>query len=69
MSDVRVIVQRTQERDERMVPTGTTAAEVFVGERTVVAARIGGKERDLAHVLADGDVVEPVTNDSPAGRA
>ena len=31
-------------------------------------ARVGGELRDLSHVLADGDAVEPVTIDSP-GRA
>lgn len=42
MSDVRVIIQRDSERDERVVATGTTAAELFAGERTIVAARIAG---------------------------
>ncbi|WP_338752326.1 threonine--tRNA ligase [Janibacter alittae] len=47
--------------DERSVAEGTTAAEVFADERAVLVARVGGQLRDLAHVLADGDVVEPVT--------
>jgi threonyl-tRNA synthetase len=46
---------------ERSVPTGTTAADVFAGESAVLVARIGGELRDLARVLADGDIVEPVT--------
>jgi len=32
-------------------------------------ARVNGALRDLDHVLADGDVVEPVAVDSPDGRA
>ncbi|GAB3970436.1 threonine--tRNA ligase [Streptomyces sparsus] len=67
MSDVRVTVQRDSERDERVVATGTTAAALFEGERTVVAARIDGRLRDLAHPLADGEQVEPVLVSSPDG--
>ena len=47
--------------DERSVAEGTTAADLFEGDRDVLVARVGGELRDLAHVLADGDVVEPVT--------
>ncbi len=52
---------------ERSVDQGTTAGQLFEGERTVVVARVGGELRDLAHVLVDGDVVEPVAVDSPDG--
>ncbi|EFC82546.1 threonine--tRNA ligase [Parafrankia sp. EUN1f] len=69
MSDVRVTVQRGQQAEERVVRAGTTAAELFDGERSVIAARVGGRQRDLAHPLAAGDVVEPITVDSPDGRA
>ena len=34
----------------------------------MVAARVGGALRDLAHELADGDEVEPVAIDSADGR-
>jgi threonyl-tRNA synthetase len=47
--------------DERSVPEQTTAADLFAGDRAVLVARVNGELRDLAHVLADGDVVEPVT--------
>ncbi|GAA4665531.1 threonine--tRNA ligase [Streptomyces chumphonensis] len=67
MSDVRVTVQRDSEREERVVTTGTTAAALFEGQRSVVAVRVGGQLRDLAHVPADGDVVEPVELSSPDG--
>jgi len=46
---------------ERMVPEQTTAAEVLGDDKAVLVARVNGELRDLAHVLADGDVVEPVT--------
>ncbi|MEO7060847.1 MAG: threonine--tRNA ligase [Lapillicoccus sp.] len=52
---------------ERSVGEGTTAGELFEGDRSVVVARVGGDLVDLARVLADGDVVEPVTIDSPDG--
>ncbi len=58
---------------ERSVPAGTTAGELFEdaarGPQTVVVARVDGELRDLAHVLADGAVVEPVTIDSEDGLA
>ncbi len=46
---------------ERSVPGGTTAADVLGEDRAVLVARVNGELRDLAHVLSDGDVVEPVT--------
>ncbi|HEU5040626.1 MAG TPA: threonine--tRNA ligase [Gemmatimonadales bacterium] len=67
MSDVRVIIQRDSEREERVVTTGTTAAALFEGQRSIVAARIGGALRDLTHPLADGDEIEPVELGSPDG--
>lgn len=39
VSDVRVTIERDSEREERVVTTGTTAADLFPGERTVIAAR------------------------------
>jgi threonyl-tRNA synthetase len=36
---------------------------------TVIAARVNGEPRDLARVLAEGDVVEPIDIASDAGRA
>ncbi|EIV96463.1 threonine--tRNA ligase [Frankia sp. QA3] len=69
MSDVRVTVQHAQRSDPRVVPTGTTAAELFADDRDVIAALVDGQQRDLAHVLDDGAVVEPIAIDSPAGRA
>ncbi|MFE6776003.1 threonine--tRNA ligase [Streptomyces sp. NPDC057702] len=67
MSDVRVIIQRDSEREERVVTTGTTAAALFEGERSVVAARVAGELRDLAYEVADGDEVEPVEITSEDG--
>ncbi|WP_030907304.1 threonine--tRNA ligase [Streptomyces sp. NRRL F-5126] len=67
MSDVRVIIQRDSEREERVVTTGTTAADLFTGERTVVAARVDGQLKDLAYEVAEGDSVEPVEISSPDG--
>ncbi|MDQ1493989.1 MAG: threonyl-tRNA synthetase [Actinomycetota bacterium] len=65
MSEVSISVAG----DARTVPAGTTAAELFEGERAVVAARINGQLRDLAAGLADGDVVEAVAVDSADGRS
>ena len=51
----------------RAVEAGTTAADLFADDRSVVVARIGGQLRDLATELADGDVVEAVPVSSPDG--
>ncbi|WPO74941.1 threonine--tRNA ligase [Streptomyces sp. KN37] len=67
MSDVRVIIQRDSEREERVVTTGTTAAEIFAGERTIVAARVAGELKDLAYAVADGDEIEAVEISSEDG--
>ncbi|MGW8375805.1 threonine--tRNA ligase [Streptomyces sp. ODS28] len=67
MSDVRVTIQRDSEREERVVTTGTTAAALFDGERSVVAARVAGELKDLAYEVADGDAVEPVDITSEDG--
>ncbi|WP_030616119.1 threonine--tRNA ligase [Streptomyces sclerotialus] len=67
MSDVRVTIQRDSEREERVVTTGTTAADLFQGERSVVAARVAGELKDLAYEVADGETVEPVEITSEDG--
>lgn len=67
MSDVRVIIQRDSEREERVVTTGTTAADLFPGERTIVAARVNGELKDLAYELQDGETVEGVEISSEDG--
>jgi threonyl-tRNA synthetase len=69
---------------EHVVEPGTTAGEVLMspngaapgaaarpaaGPDGVIAARVNGELADLAHPLADGDVVEPVTAGSPDGRS
>ncbi|MDJ1132330.1 threonine--tRNA ligase [Streptomyces iconiensis] len=69
MSDVRVTIQRDSEREERVVTTGTTAAALFEGERSVIAARAGGELKDLAYEPADGEVIEPVDITSDDGLA
>ena len=54
---------------EHVTEAGTTAGAVLDGGPDVIAARVNGSPRDLAYVLADGDVVEPVAISSPDGRA
>ncbi len=68
MSDIQVALVHADAREERTVTTGTKAWELFADEPSVIAARVGGELRDLAHELADGDSVEPVAIDSPDGR-
>ncbi len=52
---------------ERSVAERTTAADLFGQDRAIVVARVNGELRDLAHPLADGDVIEPVRIDEPDG--
>jgi threonyl-tRNA synthetase len=54
---------------EHVAEAATTAGDLFGDRREVVAARINGAPRDLATLLADGDVVEPIVIDSEPGRA
>ncbi|MDA8368592.1 MAG: threonine--tRNA ligase [Nocardiopsaceae bacterium] len=55
---------------ERVVAAETTAGQALDADgRTVIAARVNGEQRDLAHELADGDAVEPIAIDSEEGRA
>ena len=68
MSDIKVTVIDAGERAERAVTTGTKAWELFVEDPAVIAARVDGDLRDLAHELADGAEVEPVAIDSADGR-
>ncbi|MEY9873402.1 threonyl-tRNA synthetase [Streptacidiphilus sp. MAP12-33] len=67
MSDVRVVISREPDREDRVVTTGTTAAELFQGERAVIAAKVGGELKDLTYVVQDGDEVEPVELTSEDG--
>ena len=68
MSDIHVTVLNAAESGERAVTTGTKAWELFADDPSVIAARVGGDLRDLAHELADGDTVEGVAIDSKDGR-
>jgi threonyl-tRNA synthetase len=53
--------------EDRSVDTGTRAWQLFADDPDVIAARVGGQLRDLAHELSDGDTVEPVAIGSPDG--
>jgi threonyl-tRNA synthetase len=70
MADVLTI--RLPDGSTRELPVGSTATDLAasIGSRlakAAVIALIGGEQRDLATVLADGDEVAIVTADSPEG--
>ena len=70
MCQIRVrMLDRQAQRIEREVTAGTTAAELYADDPDVIVARVNGELRDLAWMLADGDLVQPVTADSDEGRA
>jgi threonyl-tRNA synthetase len=56
---------------EQVVEAGTTAGQALnAGAGSdVIAATVNGQARDLAAILAGGDVVEPIVIESQAGRA
>src|SRR6201997_314107 len=53
---------------EHVVEAGTTAGAALGPGPGVIAARVNGELRDLAHQVSDGDVVEPVDIASDDGR-
>ncbi len=70
MPDVPVsFLDRQGQRIEREVTSGTTSADLYGGDREVIAARVNGELVDLSRPLGAGDVVEPVTASSRDGRA
>lgn len=70
MPQIRIyMLDRQAQRMEREVTAGTTAAELYADDPDVTVAWVNGELRDLAWMLADGDIVQPVTTDSDEGRA
>jgi threonyl-tRNA synthetase len=67
--EVRIVADNASQAKSQAGTEGTTAQDVLGEDRSVVAARVNGELRDLAHVLEDGDVVEAVRADSDDGRA
>jgi threonyl-tRNA synthetase len=67
VSDVSIVVRTPAGTEARVVTAGTTAADLFEGERSVVVAKVNDVLRDLASELRDGDVVEPVRVDTDEG--
>jgi threonyl-tRNA synthetase len=72
VSEIKVTVRdaggQAPQATERAVATGTKAWELFADDPGIIAARVGGVLRDLAHELTDGDTVEGVRIDSRDGR-
>jgi threonyl-tRNA synthetase len=59
-------IQLTLDGVSASVAAGSTGFELFQ-DKKVVAQRVNGELRDLAHTVSDKDVVEAVTIDSPDG--
>ncbi|WP_104106621.1 threonine--tRNA ligase [Nocardioides sp. 616] len=68
MPEIKVVRIHAGERQERTTTSGTKAWQLFADDAEVIAARVGGQLRDLAHELSDGDEVEGVAIDSADGR-
>ncbi|MGI8872749.1 MAG: threonine--tRNA ligase, partial [Egibacteraceae bacterium] len=63
-----VVLVHADAREERTLTTGTQAWELFAEDPAVIAARVDGRLRDLAHALDDGAEVESVAIDSANGH-
>ncbi|MEJ7634293.1 threonine--tRNA ligase [Aeromicrobium sp.] len=68
MSDIQIALIHPSGAEARAVEEGTKAWQLFAESPDVIAARVGGDLKDLAHALAEGDEVEPVAIDSTDGR-
>jgi threonyl-tRNA synthetase len=68
VSQINVVLVHADRREDQTVTTGTKAWELFQDNPEVIAARVNGTLRDLAHEVAEGDEVEPVAIDSADGR-
>ena len=64
---ITVSVVRAGESNQQAVETTTTGLDLFGDDRSIVAMKVNGTTRDLAHQLEDGDVVEPVDMTSDEG--
>jgi threonyl-tRNA synthetase len=72
VSDLRITLGpagQSGEQSSRAVASGTTAGDLFAGDRGVIAARVDGQLVDLAREVRDGEAVESVRADSEDGRA
>jgi threonyl-tRNA synthetase len=68
VSQINVVLVHAGAREEQTVTTGTKAWELFRETPEVIAARVDGELRDLAHELTEGAEVEGVAIDSTDGR-
>jgi threonyl-tRNA synthetase len=60
--EISVVLQGSKQQ----VPATSTGFTLFT-EKNIVALSINGEPKDLAYTVQDGDVVEPITIDSPEG--
>ncbi len=64
---VNVTIVRQGSSTEQVVEEATTGLDLFGGDRSVVAMRRNGVVVDLGSPVAEGDTVEAVLAESPAG--
>jgi threonyl-tRNA synthetase len=60
--EISVVLQGSKQQ----VPASSTGFTLFT-EKNIVALSINGEPKDLAYTVQDGDLVEPITIDSPEG--
>ena len=60
--EISVVLQGSKQQ----VPATSTGFTLFT-EKNIVALSINGEPKDLAYTVQDGDIVEPITIDSPEG--
>ena len=62
---VQITLVRDGDDDVRELTTTTTVLDLFGDDKTIVAIRVDGEQRDLALELAGGERVEPIRIDEP----
>ena len=61
-----VVISVVLQGSKQQVPAASTGFTLFT-EKNIVALSINGEPKDLAYTVQDGDIVEPITIDSPEG--
>ncbi len=62
-----ITISRDGAEEQREIAQGDTALALFGHDRSIVVSLINGELRDLDTTLFDGDLVEPVSVESPEG--
>ena len=66
---INVSIVRAGESNQQTFETTITGLDLFGEDRSIVAMKLNGETKDLAHEVADGDLIEPIEISSEEGLA